>query len=159
MIGDYLYRLTPRDDQVTPVQQVFQFQQNQALAATFAIAFVIPRGYNLLVQNFWARGSPGAAQSVTAVTLACRALIDATTFPTNTLAIMALSDEDVPFAVNLPQSIRADAPLIFDSRLHVPVASFAFNAGVAQNVVQASICGLLVPAGNFAGGQLTALLV
>lgn len=137
----FLYQLTPRDDQVTWLEVLFERVTGAALATTvFTGVYVIPKGRILLLQNVEAFAQSGAGQTCSRISVFVDNLgsnpsynVASFTFPTPLLNASFCHNPGI--LVGEGKQVRAEA---------------TFNAGANSNSLILSIAGMLIPRGNFA---------
>ena len=139
---DWIYRFTPRDEQVTPLEIVTVTQTAGAVAnATRTTAsYTVPTGRILILKHLALEAIPGAAQF----------MLRAETF------ILSVA----PFSQTLTGITNTTTftdRFLWGQSINVVVPSggvinttFTFNAGVAANNGNQYLTGLLIPRGNFA---------
>lgn len=145
MIGQQLYDLTPRDEQVTPLE-VFNFRQSVATATANIVVTIpiIPKCRILLITHIHAFLSPGSAQNI--VNYFVDAKIDSRT---DVLALYQAAVAGVGFAPNTADTINYPC-YIFVKPGSIISLDASFNTGVAVNTAGLSISGILIPRGNIA---------
>lgn len=153
MIGQQLYQLTPRDQQVTRLDMVFEDIRTATASASLTADFVVPNNRVLVLKHCDTNLLAGAAQFVIntsiyaftgAKTVYITKFANASTLPTG----FGYDDRNI---ANITNSMFMN----WDGELYIPPgytlrASGLFNAGVAVNQIQFNVVGLLIPRGNFA---------
>lgn len=141
MIGDFLYELTPRDLQVTPLELDFQEQVLNQAAATIQPSFVVPQGRVLILRSALAEALGGGGQTVSVIQIHFLR-------QNSTQAFKIISDLIVAGA-------PASAELAWSGLVLIPpgasvVALCQYSAGVAVNTARLYTTGILIPRGNLA---------
>lgn len=148
MIGDYLYGITPRDAQVTPLQF---FSQNQDFTgevgtSVLSLSYVLPTGYLCRLTNLHFRSIAGG----TVFWRSSSVVLDTQT-PTGAYSLIYTLHVEGDPNTDGPAffSINRDVDLWFDTRLIRRIRmSSLFSAISGGNSLQTSIAGYLIPAGN-----------
>jgi len=138
MIGDYLYRLTPRDEQTTPIDLIAQLTTvSVASAGPLLGRWQVPRSQVLDLTFLAGYAVAGAAQTVSNI-------------------FLTIQDPNGQQVWNLGRvnPVALDGIVaVYPNRLIVPSGFFiqvsaTFNAGVAINQLNSHIGGVLLPRGN-----------
>jgi len=142
MFPEFLYKLTPRDEQVTPLEVVTFRSSLDANSATVNSAlYTVPLGKVLLLRT---------------ATVECDPVYGTTTC--TSVRIDMYKDSSVPIVLGMQKNEYTgviDAPAVLQNPVVVPegwilkgVANYdVANAG---NGIAFSMCGILIPRGNFA---------
>lgn len=142
---DWLYKLTPRDEQVTPLEFVTHYFFNTTAAAqvTATDTYTVPAGKILAPTNIGMALYPGAAQKPMESYIYSK--YDAA--GSDLLYHWAKKyDPNAAARFNLASN---DLPLLIPSGT-VLFAVAEFSAGVNANSFEGHIQGVLIPRGNFA---------
>lgn len=144
---DFLYRLTPRDEQVTPLEIVSNRLYGAAIASVIASSgvYVVPTGKILVLSSFWVQTIAGAAQTA----LHSSVIIQPNNSLGNAAEIWGAGISGASAAAST--TTQGNSP----SEIYLPqgcaiYASAAFSAGAAANTCNFSFVGVLIPRGNFA---------
>lgn len=156
MLGDFLYRLTPRDEQVLPIQLVRKTAAWSAAAgATFTARFLPSRGSCFVVTNITAFLQPGGAMGARSVlgtiaeqvTNVPRAAIFGTEYDSTLLAVERIFERSYT-----PGSILIDGR---DEQLQIEM-NFV---GAGTNTTQCWVSGYIIPIGIIALGDVVRIQV
>lgn len=148
MIGDYLYGLTPRDAQVTPLQFFAQNQDQtgEVTQSALSVSYVLPTGYLCRLTTFCLRAISGGT-----VFWRTSAVYLDTQTPTGAYSTIFQLHAEGDANVNGPATyaINRSVDLLFDTRLIRRIKmTVGFSAISGGNYLQSSIAGYLIPAGN-----------
>lgn len=141
---EYLYKLTARDEQVTPLEIFSVFDTDSVALAqiTLLSPYVVPEGKILILNNVDYEVDAGGAQFPLNAGL--------TYFPprqSGSAGNLASVNFDAMLSTPCKESIQCDIALPGGSSL-LGVANF--SAGGIANTFSISLYGILIPRGNFA---------
>lgn len=153
MIGDYLYQLTPRDEQVTGIEFV-----NRNITASGAVVFlqaqyVVPAGRALRLTNAHAFATPAAATAVVSMDIGAYLPQD----PANLWLIESPGVNTTNLGTGIIAAFNAPAntPIVthWDGEIWLPPDAIlnlraSFAAGILGNRCDMSFSGLLLPRGT-----------
>lgn len=148
MIGDFLYQLTPRDEQVTPLDLLYQTVGNTAVSTSLGASFFTLANRALLLQGLTciAEGAGAALVQRLQVTLQRAA-------PFTPITIFEFFHRFVPAGVASMDFQIYPAHLVIAPN-HVIVVAVTLSAAVAGNNVNLNVAGINIPRGNLSLGQL-----
>lgn len=152
MIGDFLYALTARDTQLTPIQIVHQSNQRIGNQAVHTTDLNIPAAYAFYFSEFQVQGVAGAAQTADYALVSVVDPLSGSIISTILkLARTSTQNEDAT-TTNIAISRR---PRIWVHPGYRLEFSVSFSGAVNPNTTDVSVQGILVPRGNFSIGQLS----
>lgn len=142
---DFLYRLTPRDEQVTPLELYFERYAYADTAALVGDAiFTTPNNRLLILTGVTIAMIAGAAQNP------LYSILDYTAADGSGPNIeLAVRTWTATTGTNVCLHERSNGPLIIPPSSRLTLTG-AFSAGVASNSVVATLQGYYIPRGNFA---------
>lgn len=146
MIGDFLYRLTPRDEQVTPLDVLFETRNATAVAVSVSANIeqsALARFLALKTLVVFAEPGAGASIERLQVILQDRIL----GFTVSELAHQRIAP-GVALEINLSYN-----DLLIPPGYNI-LATASFNVAAAGNSVNLSIGGILIPRGNLSLGDV-----
>lgn len=157
MIGDVLYTLTPRDDQVARWQHAHFKAIPAAVAAASPLQVRLrpPRGYLWLLTNVFFEAAGGGAQTV----LGCNiSILDDANVATSVedLAIFPLGGSAAgAFGTVIGRGLwqAAGGSTIIDSRYHQLQIAAGFSGIAAANTLNVSAGGYFIPVGECVSGK------
>jgi len=142
---EWLYELTPRDEQVTPLEITNVFASSGPLASSnvpISAFGTVPKGKIFIVTSINASLTPGAAQFPLSWTcqlfkpgISNIGLCGGSFSGTTTAAFPLYDSKQGPFYI------------VEDFQF---VGQSLFNAGAANNTFRLDITGVIIPRGNFA---------
>lgn len=140
---DFLYRLTPRDEQVTPLE-ILNLRLTASTAATDVATniYTVPLGKVLVCSAYGLRGEGGAAQYSESLWIE---IYTDPTMPT----LLGGSLNAYPSAAQRSYSHGVASQIIVPEGWQLRGRG-TFSAGAAANNVFLGINGILIPRGNFA---------
>jgi len=151
MIGDFLYRLTPRDEQVTPIMLVAQRQANRSVAAANLVdVYSFPgfSNYLLKLTSFEAQGIGGGAQTISRIIWRAQrgAQVD---------TVLRLLDV-VPVANTVRDVFYLPQPRYFDLRVVTAIeCEIQYSSAALANAITTGVYGEMIPVGNVSGASAT----
>lgn len=143
---DFIYRLTPRDEQVTPLESV-TYYHTESLVSTYVDideslgAYRVPAGKILLVNTLAVDFSAGAAQNLDSYKIYLKnssATNDATLTGHSRILTGRYGTQGHMFG-----------SIIVPSEWYICAVAL-FSAGAAANQITLGMTGTLIPRGNFA---------
>jgi len=142
LIPDWLYSLTPRDEQVTPVEI---FNSSAELTANSAdidgVGFVVPVDRIMVLSKYQGYGVPGGAQVVVfPIEVYIARVVGA--------SVRSALERNLPGANNVSFNGLPQGSIFIPGGLGL-FAHIVFNSGVAANTVRLDWQGILIPRGNF----------
>jgi len=147
MIGEYLYQLRARDDQVTPLDLLCQRDNFIASAVTLTTLYVVPTDKVLRLQNVFHHSVGGAAQAPTVVTIR---IVDPVTL--NAFADLFVTTGPVLVGLQNFTSLFG-----LDTYVHPGFGirfQTTFAAGAVANQITTTLMGFLMPRGNISQGGI-----
>jgi len=148
VIGDFLYRLTSRDQQVQQVEAVSESVQFSVAAVSLNARWQVPNDRVLLLKGLAISAQPGGAQTVSSH--------QANIF-TPQLTLSFQLDKVAGLAVAFLDRNKEYDDLVVPSGWIIN-SIIGFSAGAVANASQHYLAGVLIPRGNVAEGQLLRLL-
>jgi len=143
MIGDRLFRVTPRDAQITPLDLIVQRSNRSAASTGMFSAMQVPFSSVLVLKSASLEATGGGAQIAQLAFISIATENNALTHILNidrstTLQRLYLRNDYAELYIPPGWFIRADA---------------VFSAAVSNNAVDFSVVGHLVPRGNVSFGS------
>jgi len=134
LIGDFLYQLSPRDEQSTGIQLFAERNQVSAAVVSQSLSITIPAEKILVVTAIWVDASGGGGQTV------------------SSLQISRQSTNVPDVVVKSAQPATAFGGIGFEGTLYLAPneqvqASASYNAGVAANNLRLFVHGYTIPRG------------
>jgi len=151
VLGDFLYRLTPRDEQVLPIQLVRKTAAWSAVgAAVFTARFVPSRGSCFVVTNITAFLQPGG-------TMGARSVLGTIAEQGTNVPRAAIFGEEFDASILAAERIfeRSYTPgeILIDGRDEQLQIEMNF-VGAGTNTTQCWISGYIIPIGIIALGDV-----
>lgn len=143
MIGEDLYQLTPRDEQVTWLEQNMTWMQLSASQSTISTFFVVPQNRVLILDHIMMVGEAGATQTTDLM----QALVYQNTIG-GALAGALFIEREATSPVRKNISRNFQKTMIGPGQ--ILWMGILFSAAVNPNFAQISTNGLLIPRGNMA---------
>jgi len=133
-IGDFLYQLTPRDEQSIGMQLFVEANGSSAAAAAVTVELTIPAERLLIISHGIVRALAGAGQTISRLQL----------------LRVNLSNREFDFRESQPgtlfDELTIEGPIILVTG-EIIRAIGTFNAGVAANAVTLTLHGHTIPRG------------
>lgn len=157
--ADYLYTLTARDQQVTPIELVDWYSAivssattTVSLGSVAGATYVVPASRVLVLTNWVVESTPGAATTLQLASLEISSRFsgtEGTHFPLNSTPADRLVFSNPTAGSFTGASGKTMNPVIVPGGGTVGLEC-VFNSGAAANAIQLFFKGILIPRGNIA---------
>lgn len=144
LFPDWLFKLTPRDEQVTPLDLVtFWTDYNTGAGATTSLPYTVPDGKVLVLSSAAVRAWPDVAENITYMSISYQDSVG------NDIIIMA-KDGPGNTGVSLPQVCAPNSVAGQIIPSGAQIVGYALSNGVGDVQLRFSLSGVLIPRGNVA---------
>jgi len=139
---DYLFKLTPRDEQTTPLESVV-FQANKVAINSTTLStdgYTVPNGKIFIPNSFGMEVEPGAAQNGITTRVYIEDLSSAATF--------MIYGRTIKQVANTTSNVGDFSNLLVMENYYI-YAEADFDGFASANTFKFSMTGVLIPRGNF----------